>query len=59
MISQTMAVCQQAVDQTGGKSVEIASVGFSSQGFLTIPIDKRGGLIRPLISWQDVRPQSA
>lgn len=58
MISQTMAVCQQVVDQAGGKSEEIASVGFSSQGLLTIPVDKRGELVRPLISWQDVRSQS-
>ena len=35
----------------------IASIGFSSQGHVTLAVDQNGQILRPLISWQDVRPQ--
>ena len=57
MIAQTMRVCREAVDQAGVASEDIASIGFSSQGDLTIPVDQQGILTRPLISWQDTRTQ--
>ena len=57
MISQTMLVCREAVANCSVSPVELTSVGFSTQGCVTIAVDQKGQILRPLISWQDIRPQ--
>ena len=57
MISQTMLVCREALDVNNILAKNIASIGFSSQGHVTLAVDQNGQILRPLISWQDVRPQ--
>ena len=55
VIAQTIEACQAAVAQAGVSAQEIASVGFSTQGSVTGPVDRQGQLLRPLFSWQDTR----
>ena len=57
MISQTMFVCREAVANCSITPIELTSVGFSTQGCVTIAVDQKGQILRPLISWQDIRPQ--
>ena len=57
MISQTMLVCREALNVNNILAKNIASIGFSSQGHVTLAVDQNGQILRPLISWQDVRPQ--
>ncbi|MBN1486322.1 MAG: xylulose kinase [Anaerolineae bacterium] len=55
LISQTMDSCKAAIAKSGVDPKEIASVGFSTQRSVTVPIDKAGKPVRPMISWQDAR----
>ncbi|MBI5016464.1 MAG: xylulose kinase [Deltaproteobacteria bacterium] len=55
MVAQTMETCKAAIAKSGVKREEIASVGFSTQRSVTVPVDKAGSAVRPMISWQDAR----
>ncbi len=54
----TFETCREAVSQSKVSPAEIASVGFSAQRSVTIPVDKDGKVLRPMISWQDARTSS-
>ena len=58
LIAQTMAACAAAIAKSGVDKKEIASVGFSTQRSVTIPVDKDNHPIRPMLSWQDARTGS-
>src|SRR5215471_1789003 len=55
MVAQTMAACKAAVAKSGVSPQEIGAIGFSTQRSVTIPVDKAGKPVRPMISWQDAR----
>ena len=55
MIDITMGTCKNAIKKSGVDPKEIASVGFSTQRSVTVPIYKDGRKVRPVISWQDAR----
>ena len=55
MIDQAFATCRSAVAASGVAPGDIASVGFSSQRSVTVPLDAEGRCVRPAISWQDAR----
>jgi len=55
MIDITMQVCKVAVNQQGFKPEQIAAIGFSTQRSVTVPVDRNGRLVRPILSWQDAR----
>lgn len=55
LLAQTMAACAAAITKSGVDPKEIASVGFSTQRSVTIPVDKDNHPIRPMLSWQDAR----
>jgi xylulokinase len=55
LIAQTMEACKAAIGKSGVNPKEIASVGFSTQRSVTVPVDKAGKPVRPMISWQDAR----
>lgn len=57
MMAQTMRVCREAMAQGDIAPGDIAAIGFSSQGNVTLAVDRHGTLVRPLISWQDSRTQ--
>jgi len=43
------------VSKSGINPSEIASIGFSTQRSVTVPVAKDGSCIRPMLSWQDAR----
>ncbi|MCI1675343.1 MAG: FGGY family carbohydrate kinase [Ancrocorticia sp.] len=47
--------CRAAVEKSGVPAQEIRAVAFSSQAPLLAMIDEDGKLIRPFVSWQDLR----
>ena len=55
IIDVTFETCREAVKSSGIKASEISSIGFSAQRSVTIAVDGKGKVIRPMISWQDAR----
>ncbi len=55
MVVMTEEACKATITKSGINPKEIASVGFSTQRSVTVPIDKDGNKIRPMLSWQDAR----
>ncbi len=55
MIAMTMEACKATIVKAGINPKEIASIGFSTQRSVTVPINKDGSKVRPMISWQDAR----
>lgn len=55
LVNQTMVACAGAITKAGIPAEEIASVGFSTQRSVTIPVDRDGKAVRPMLSWQDAR----
>jgi xylulokinase len=55
LVGQTMEACRAAIAKAGIDPKEIAAVGFSTQRSVTVPIDKDGRMVRPLLGWQDAR----
>lgn len=55
MIAQTMDACKKTIVKAAVDPKEIGAVGFSTQRSVTVPVDKDGKAIRPMISWQDAR----
>ena len=55
LVAQTMQACQAAVAGSGVDPQEIAAIGFSTQRSVTIPVDRAGKPVRPMLSWQDAR----
>src|SRR5512135_2475593 len=55
LITQTMAACKATISKSGVDPAEIASVGFSTQRSVTVPVLEDGTKVRPMLSWQDAR----
>jgi xylulokinase len=55
MVSQTMEACRATIAKSGVDPKEIASIGFSTQRSVTVPVHEDGSKVRPMISWQDAR----
>ncbi len=55
MLPLTLDACKEATTKAGIDPKEIASIGFSTQRSVTVPVAKDGSCIRPMISWQDAR----
>jgi len=55
MIAMTMEACKAAIAKSGINPKEIASIGFSTQRSVTVPVYENGSKVRPMISWQDAR----
>jgi xylulokinase len=55
LVAQTMEACKAAITKSGVDPKEIASVGFSTQRSVTIPVYADGKPVRPMLSWQDAR----
>lgn len=52
------ASCKAAIEKAGVPKKDIIAIGISSQGAVWGPLDKDGQLLRPFISWQDLRGSS-
>lgn len=55
MVAKTMESCRITLAKSGIDPKEIGSVGFSTQRSVTVPVDREGRKIRPMLSWQDAR----
>jgi xylulokinase len=55
LVERTFEACRAAVARSGVDPRSIASVGFSTQRSVTVPVDAEGRPVRPAISWQDAR----
>jgi sugar (pentulose or hexulose) kinase len=55
LISQAMEASKEAIKKSGVNPSDIVSLGFSTQRSCTIFLDRKGNLLRPMISWQDCR----
>ena len=55
MLPLTLDACKEATSKSGIDPKEIASIGFSTQRSVTVPVTKDGSCIRPMLSWQDAR----
>jgi len=55
LVARTREACLEAVAKAGVDPRAIASVGFSTQRSVTVPVDAAGRPVRPAISWQDAR----
>jgi xylulokinase len=55
MVTQTMAACKAAIAKSGVPPQEIGAIGFSTQRSVTVPVDKAGTPVCPMLSWQDAR----
>jgi xylulokinase len=55
LVARTMEACKATIAKSGVDPKEIASVGFSTQRSVTVPVFKDGGKVRPMLSWQDAR----
>jgi xylulokinase len=55
MIATTMEACRTTILKSGIDPKEIASIGFSTQRSVTVPVYPDGRKVRPMISWQDAR----
>ncbi len=55
LAESSMAASREALDTSGIDPHSIAAIGFSTQRTCMLPLDKRGVLVRPMISWQDNR----
>jgi xylulokinase len=55
LIARTMDACKGAIARSGVDPKDIASIGFSTQRSVTVPIDAEGRPVRPILGWQDAR----
>lgn len=55
IIPPLIASCRAAVSASGVPAEQIRAVAFSSQAPLLAMVDESGRLIRPFVSWQDLR----
>ncbi len=55
MVAMTMEACKATIAASGVDPKEIASIGFSTQRSVTVPVNEDGGKVRPMIGWQDAR----
>lgn len=55
MVQQTMEACKATITKSGVDPKEIASIGFSTQRSVTVPVHADGSKVRPMLSWQDAR----
>ncbi len=55
MIAVTFEASKAAIAKSGIKAEEIASIGFSTQRSVTVPVYEDGRKVRPMLSWQDAR----
>ncbi|MDO5552926.1 MAG: FGGY family carbohydrate kinase [Planctomycetia bacterium] len=55
MTDDTFDVCRQAMAAGEIDPVRVKAVSFSTQRSCFCPVDRKGAIIRPMISWQDSR----
>jgi xylulokinase len=55
LVSRMMESSKDAIAASGVNPADILSISFSVQRCCTIPLDKDGHIIRPMLSWQDNR----
>ena len=55
IVGRSMEATAVAVKEGAVKPEEVAAISFSTQRCCTIFVDRQGGLVRPMISWQDNR----
>jgi xylulokinase len=55
MVEKTMEACKATIVNAGIDPNEIASIGFSTQRSVTVPVHQDGSKVRPMLSWQDAR----
>ncbi|MDF1521130.1 MAG: FGGY family carbohydrate kinase [Brevefilum sp.] len=55
MIAMTMEACKATIAKSGIDPNDIASIGFSTQRSVTVPVYEDGSKVRPMIGWQDAR----
>jgi xylulokinase len=55
MVAMTMEACKATITASGIDPKEIASIGFSTQRSVTVPVHEDGSKVRPMIGWQDAR----
>jgi len=55
IVGKALECCKEAVHKSGLDPASIASLAISAQRCCAVFVDARGGLVRPMISWQDNR----
>lgn len=55
IVGQALECCREAVHKAGLDPAAIASLAISAQRCCAVFVDRQGGLVRPMISWQDNR----
>ena len=55
IVGKAIECCRRAIADSHLNPSEISSVAFSAQRCCSIFLDAKGGLVRPMISWQDNR----
>lgn len=58
MVERTMEACKATTKGSNIPANEIASIGFSTQRSVTVPVNREGRKVRPMLSWQDARTGS-
>ena len=55
IVGKALECCKEAVGKSGLDPAAIASLAISAQRCCAVFVDGKGGLVRPMISWQDNR----
>lgn len=55
MVPATFAVCKKAIESSGVNNTDILALGMSTQGSVIAMVDENDNLLRPFLSWQDIR----
>ena len=55
IVGQALECCREAVHKAGLDPAGILSLAISAQRCCAVFVDRQGGLVRPMISWQDNR----
>ena len=59
MVPATFSVLRLAIERSGVNNGDILALGMSTQGSVIALMDKDDNLIRPFVSWQDIRGGNA
>jgi len=55
MVPAVFNTCKQAIEKSGVDKKDIIGLGMSTQGSVIAMMDKDDNLLRPFLSWQDIR----
>jgi sugar (pentulose or hexulose) kinase len=55
IVGQAVECCREAVQKSGLDPAAVLSLAISAQRCCAVFVDQQGGLVRPMISWQDNR----